>query len=185
MSLLERASEGAPEAFAMLLERHAPALERFARSLLRDTVEAEEALQDALLGAWRHLRGGGRVTHPRAWLFQGVRRAAWRRWRRRAAEPDRLEPIERLGQRAGWGEAHDPEALSALLESRDRLREALQSLSERDREAIWLRDVEGLSGPEAAEVLGLPLATFKTRLHRARLRLRARLQERLTRGGGT
>ena len=184
MSLLELASQGEPEPFAVLLERHAPALQRFVRSLLSNREDAEEALQEAFLGAWRHVSRGGRVEQPRAWFFQVARHAAWRRVRRRAGEPERLEPLERLGMEAGWGGEHDPERLSALLESREQLHAALLELSETDREAVWLRDIEGLSGPEAAAATGLPLATFKTRLHRARLRLRAQLQARLREGGG-
>lgn len=177
MTLLARASAGEPEAFAVVVERHAPALERYVGSLLAGRPQdAEEALQEGLLAAWRHLAAGGRVAHPRAWLYRVVRHAAWRRVRRRAGEPDHFEPLERLGERAGWGGGHDPEALSSLLESGAALKEALAGLSEADREAVWLRDVEGLSGPEAAEAVGLPLAAFKSRLHRARLRLRARLQ---------
>lgn len=86
-------------------------------------------------------------------------------------------PLVELGVAAGWGEVRDPEARVSAMEDHARLHRALDALSPADREVITLRDLEGLSGPEAAQVLDLPLASLKTRLHRARLRLLARLRE--------
>lgn len=86
-------------------------------------------------------------------------------------------PLVELGVAAGWGETRDPEALVSAMEDHLRLHQALDSLHPGDREVITLRDLEGLSGPEAAQVLEIPLSNLKTRLHRARLRLLARLRE--------
>ncbi|TNF30237.1 MAG: RNA polymerase subunit sigma-24, partial [Deltaproteobacteria bacterium] len=69
-----------------------------------------------------------------------------------------------------------PEAAAARAEDRARLATALAALAEADREVIALRDLAGLTGPEAADALGLPLAAMKTRLHRARLRLMGQLR---------
>ncbi len=80
------------------------------------------------------------------------------------------EPLMTLGREAGWG-SDDPEALAIAAERRDTLTRALQALSPGDREVLILRDIEGLSGQEAAEVLAITGAALKSRLHRARLRL--------------
>lgn len=97
------------------------------------------------------------------------------------------EPLMTLGREAGWG-SDDPEALAIAAERTSALTSALQSLSPGDRELLILRDVEGLSGQEAADVLGIKSRALKSRLHRARLRLagalRAGGETKLTDGGG-
>ena len=97
------------------------------------------------------------------------------------------EPLMTLGLEAGWG-SDDPEALAIAAERRDTLTWALQTLSFTDREVLILRDVEGLNGREAAEVLGITGRALKSRLHRARLRLagalRASAEIELTDEGG-
>ncbi|MEW5849260.1 MAG: RNA polymerase sigma factor [Myxococcota bacterium] len=182
MTLLEQAHAGNRDAFTALVARYQAPVFRYLRTLTRTPQEAEDALQQTFLAVWRSLlpdsgagkRGEGSV---RAWLFTIARHAAYRQGRRHAGEPDTLESLESLGERAGWGEPEDPERVAMLLEDRERLHAALARLSDDDREVILLRDVEGLSGEDAARVLDLPLANLKTRLHRARLRLRAALQQ--------
>ena len=77
-------------------------------------------------------------------------------------------------------ENNNPEHNVARLEQHRALQRALLSLDDTDRAVIGLRDLQGLSGPEAASLAGLPLNTFKTRLHRARLRLMAALRSGIT-----
>lgn len=97
------------------------------------------------------------------------------------------EPLMTLGCEAGWG-TDNPEAMAIAAERRNALTSALQSLSSGDREVLILRDIEGLNGPEAAEVLGITSRALKSRLHRARLRLakalRASAEIKLTDQGG-
>ena len=88
------------------------------------------------------------------------------------------EPLARLGERAGWG-SETPEALMAALERRDALERGLDTLRSEEREILLLRDVEGLSGDEAAEVLGISRAAMKSRLHRARLGFAAAMRKEL------
>lgn len=170
------------EAFAVLMRRHAPSLLRFAQRLCGSPQQAEDVVQQTFLNLWRtvvEMPGGQKRgdASVRAWLFQLARNAAYRSARRHVGEPAHTEDLSQLGQRAGWGEDVDPERLAAALEDRQRLRAALETLPLDDQEVLWLRDVEGLDGDEAALALDMPLATMKTRLHRARLRLRAVLQE--------
>jgi RNA polymerase sigma-70 factor (ECF subfamily) len=179
LTLLEAAGRGDRLAFDRLAARHRSRLMAMLSGLLRGDAEAaEDALQDGLLSAWRgaaDFRGDASV---RTWLVTVCRHAAQKRVRRRAGEPRVHEPLEVLAVAAGWGDtAFDPERAAALGEDRSRLRAALASLSEEDRDVIALRDLAELSGPEAAAALGLPLATLKTRLLRARLRLVAALRD--------
>ncbi len=122
-------------------------------------------------GSWR---GEGSV---RAWLLGLARRQAARTWRRRKGEPLDPVPLHELGNLAGWGRDDDPEAFAQALQDRRRLRAALLRLSPQDREVIVLRDLEQLTGPEAAEALGVDLGALKSRLHRARLRLMVELRQ--------
>jgi RNA polymerase sigma-70 factor (ECF subfamily) len=177
LKLLAASAGGDRDAFGQLAVRHAPTLARLLRHLGCDASNRDDALQDALLAAWRHapgFRGDGTV---RAWLLSLTRHAAFRQRRRRSGEPEHHLDLQSLGDAAGWGDTtFDPERAAALAEDRSRLKHALATLSPEDREVLALRDLEGLSGPEAAGILGIPIASMKTRLHRARLRLVAALR---------
>lgn len=169
---------GDRRAFEGLAGRHRPTMLRFARALVPSDAAAEEVVQEALLSAYTHagsFRGEGSV---RAWLLTITRRSA-SRWRRAEPAVESLDdvPLATLGIAAGWGAPEaSPEHLAALAEQADLLGRALARLPEGDRLVLTLRDVEGLSGEEVAEVLDLGLAATKTRVHRARLRLMAELR---------
>lgn len=186
-ALLARCVEGHRPSCAIFVDRHLPALWRFVSTLCADRVSAEDVLQDTLLDALRGAPGfvaRGGADDPRAaraWLYTIARHRAGRQHRRRAGEPARFEDqesIESLGAAAGFGQLPaSPEGALSAQEEHAALEAGLARLAEADREVLLLRDVEGLSGEEAAEVLGIPLAALKTRLHRARLRLAAALRE--------
>jgi RNA polymerase sigma-70 factor (ECF subfamily) len=181
LSLLRAAETGDAAAFDLLVARYEAPVFRFVRSLLRTDADAEDALQQTFLAVWRTVSSGkARKTGEasvRSWLFAIARNNAYRGARRRAGEPAQHESVEQLGKEAGWGQQGDPEALAAALESRARLAAALAALPDEQREVVVLRDVEGLTGPETAAVLGIDLGAAKSRLHRARLALRAQLRE--------
>lgn len=142
---------------------------RYLAAILGQAEDAEDALQETFLAVWRNAAGYRGQGAARAWLYTIARHAASRLRRRRVDEPVELVSLEQLGVAAGWGEPLDP--LPASRESRRELvRTALERLGPEEREIILLRDVEGFSGEETAEMLGLTLPAMKTRLHRARLR---------------
>ncbi|MEZ5361411.1 MAG: sigma-70 family RNA polymerase sigma factor [Bryobacterales bacterium] len=173
--LIEKASAGDRAAFRLIAERHGPALFRYARTLTAHREDAEDVLQEALLSAWRTLSSFRGDASLRTWLFTILRHSAYRLNRRQAQAPQASGDIEALGRAAGWG-GKDPETLVSLAEDRSRLQGALRSLEADDREILLLRDLEGMSGEQAREVLGLSLAAMKSRLHRARLRLAAAIR---------
>ena len=136
--------------------------------------DAADVLAEVFLVAWRRLDDVPPGPEARLWLY-GVARgvmANHRRSRRRR---------ERLGQRlAGVLTEHvgaDPAELAELGGGDDVVRSALAQLPPNDREVIQLSIWEELSAPEVAAVLGVPPATVRTRLHRARLRLRTLLAD--------
>lgn len=185
--LLAAAEGGDGAAFGQLVQAYQAPIYRFLRGLVRGEAEAEDALQETFLSVWRAVQGevAGKAgdASVRSWLFAIARHAAYRRARRRAGQPERTEPLEKLGAEAGWGAQDSPEALAAALESRERLRQALHELDEEEREVLWLRDVEGLSGEETAHILELSVAAMKSRLHRARLKLTARVRQEVDHAG--
>jgi RNA polymerase sigma factor (sigma-70 family) len=177
LELIRRTAAGDRAAFTALVRRHRDGVFRYARGLVSSDQAAEDVLQETWIAVYRGASGFEGASSVRAWVLGISRRLAARTWRLRAGEPADKAPLHELGEQAGWGAEDDPEALAAALESGARVRAALDGLSDSDREILLLRDVEQLTGPEAAEILGISEATMKTRLHRARLRLLAALRE--------
>lgn len=144
-----------------------------ARRLLRDEHDAQDVVQEAYLRALRYW-GGQRGEHPRAWLLTIVRHCCYTWTRRQRADRPTVEyDEERHGAEAGKGYAADAQALE-----NDRLEElerALDRLPMEFREAVVLREVEGLSYKQIARIIGAPIGTVMSRLSRGRRLLQAAL----------
>jgi RNA polymerase sigma-70 factor, ECF subfamily len=173
--LVRRAAGGDRAAFEQLVERHGDSLYRFALRACGAGREAEDALQDGLLAAWRGAATFRGESAARTWLFQVVIHACRRRHRRRAGEPERMEDMAAAASVHHDGPA--PEGQVAAREVGAAIDAALRRMSSEAREILVLRDVEGLEGAEAAAALGITLPAMKSRLHRARLELKARVEE--------
>lgn len=171
--LLTRSADGDRKAFADLMDRHADAVHRLLVSLGAAPDDAEDALQECFISAWRSAGSFQGGESARAWLFTIARNALRRQHRRRVGEPAELEPLAVLGAKAGWGSESD---FSHRLEVEEELEWALSQIPAEERQAIVLRDLEGFSGPETAEELELSLGAMKSRLHRGRLHLMAVLR---------
>ncbi len=166
--LLRLTAEGDPAAFSELMERHADPVYRLLKSLGSTPEDAEDALQECFISAWRGAHtyeGSGSV---RSWLFTIARHTLYRQFRRRAGEPPDAESLEVLAAEAGWGESTD---FTHQLAARDEVEWALAQIPMSERQVVVLRDLEGFSGEEVADVLELSLSAMKSRLHRGRLRL--------------
>ena len=174
-ALIRAAAGGDWSAFEQFVERHRAAVWRHLRTLAPRTQDAEDAMQEAFLAVWRAAGGFRGECSAKKWLFTIARHAAFRQ---RRAQPlvNGLEvtELDELARLAGFA-SESPEQLAARAQCAETLRRALDSLSAEDREIVTLRDLDGLSGEETAEVLGLSLTAMKSRLHRARLRLAAAL----------
>lgn len=173
--LLSRVARGDRAAFACLVRRHSAPVLRFARSLV-DAGSAEDVLQETFLAAYRKADTFRGAESARAWLLAIARNAARRLHRRPSPVLADEEALAELGARAGWGQTPSPLAAAEGAELRERLAAALERLAPADREAIVLRDLEGLTTAETAQVLGIRPGAVKTRLHRARLRLMGALR---------
>jgi RNA polymerase sigma-70 factor, ECF subfamily len=174
-ALVERARGGDRAAFEELIRRHADRLYAVVLRFVADGGEAEEVTQEAFLRAWRSIgRFEGRSRFF-TWLYRiGINEAKRRAGRRPPATVVSLED-EPIPEAPDWSEA--PEARLTQTDLRGVLEEAIRSLPVEYRTPIILRDVEGLTTAEAAEVMELGEAAFKSRLHRARLAVRRALDE--------
>lgn len=173
-ALWHAAVGGDDAAFERVVAAHESDVYRFVRSLGLDGADAEDALQETFIAAWRCATSFRGESTARLWLL-GIARNVVRHARRRTfGEPADFEPLEAIALQAGWGAT---EADREHSEGRVTLvHDALAMLSDDDREILVLRELEGLSGLETAAALGLTLPAMKSRLQRARLRLTAALR---------
>jgi RNA polymerase sigma-70 factor (ECF subfamily) len=173
VSLLARLRAGESRAFEELVTRYQHRIFGVALRMLGSRAEAEEVAQDTFLRAHRALgefRGEARLG---TWLYAIASRLCLNRL---ASGPRRHERSDELA--LSRIPAADDDAVAAL--ERDELQaalhEAIAALPEDRRIVVVLRDLEGLSYEEIGEVLGLPLNTVRTRLHRARGDLKSKLE---------
>ena len=167
-----------------LVAAEGPRLYGVARRLCGDPADAEDLVQETFLQAFRAWDQLASPDNPRPWLYAIARRACQRMRRRRAGEPDRLEPLDTLEGLLPRPAATVPD-LGALAdgphadrlraEAREIVERAVAELPERFRMPLVLADIAELGTADIARALGLEEATVKTRIHRARLRLRAAL----------
>lgn len=178
--LIERGLTGDARALDALFARNTRALYQTALRVLGNPEDAEEALQEGLLSAYRNLPRFERRSQFSTWLTRIVINAALMRRRSK-----RSRPAVSLDESVAEGElplaerfaddGPNPEQLYAGTELGDRMNKKLAEISPLLRTAFWLREIEGLSAAEAAHVLGVSRNTLKARLWRARQELAARL----------
>lgn len=173
--LILSTAAGDRHALEQLVARHGAAALRLAQTVTGDAAAAEDAVQQTFLAVFQHASTFRADASVRSWILTIARNAASRMLRRSSRENLFEEPWIELGIEAGWG-SDDPEAMAMAAEQRNALQDAMSLLSAEDREALLLRDIEGLTGAEAAAVIGIGERALKSRLHRARLRLAAALR---------
>jgi RNA polymerase sigma-70 factor (ECF subfamily) len=177
--LVRLASEGDMEAFEELVMRHADGLYAVLRRFGLDDDEAGDVAQETFLRAWRGLPRFERRSRFFTWLYRIGFNEAQRRLSKRPAAGAVVSAEERpLDDLAD--DAPGPENQFEREELRAALAAALRDLPVELRAPVVLRDVEGLSTREAASVLDLGEAAFKSRLHRGRMALRALVGPRLS-----
>jgi RNA polymerase sigma-70 factor (ECF subfamily) len=181
--LLEALLAGNPAAYRQLVELNSANVYSVALKLLGDEQEAEDVLQETFLSAFEAIdRFEGR-SKLSTWLYRIAYNASLMRLRKRGQMTtfslDRPLGAEDVPEEAvshhlvDWSAVPDDQLLTA--EARQEMDRAIAELPEPLRSAFVLRDIQGLSGAEAAEILGITVQAVKNRLHRARLRLRDRL----------
>jgi RNA polymerase sigma-70 factor (ECF subfamily) len=164
--------------FDHVLSRYLPSLHRMAFRKLGNAVDAEDAVQEALLSAYKHLdqfNGGAQMS---TWLTTIVINAARMQLRRRSRhvhlsldEPLGVEQESSLEQQLADG-GPSPEDVCRQSELHEHVRQLLPQLSPRLRRVFQLRELDGLTTRETAVILGVPSGTVKAQLLRARAKLR-------------
>jgi len=185
---LEALKTGDRSEFARLVEDTSSHIYHLALKILRDPQDAEDVLQDTYIKALRALPGFEGRSSLSTWLYRIAVNEALMLLRKRKItlvpvdeDPDEDEPASGLIL-TDWDALPEDELLSS--EGRQRLEEAVDTLPDTLRIVFMLRDIEGMSIRETAELLNLTETAVKTRLLRARMRLRNQLStyysERLT-----
>jgi RNA polymerase sigma-70 factor (ECF subfamily) len=184
-ALVERLRGGDEAALEELMQRYEAKVYRLAVGMMKNREDALEAVQDAFWNVYRKIDTFKAEASFSTWLYRIALNSIYMRLRSRGRHEGRLESLEdlpdpidpRTGHFAGTVEDWSERADDAVLrkELAEVLEESVAELPEEYRAIFTLRDVDGLSNQEVADILGLTLAATKTRLHRARLFLRDRL----------
>src|ERR671923_1890076 len=177
--LLERARSGDLDAFNDLVAVYQDHLYALVVRMVPDRDQAADAVQEAFFSAYRNLRSfrGGSV---RSWLSRICVNAAMDAQRARKRRPAQPYPeLEDESWQPPAGEEADPVHSALTSERQKALADALARVTDDQRTAIVLFDVEGYDYAEIAEMTGVSLGTVKSRIHRGRLALRGLLEERM------
>lgn len=181
LALVGRVLAGDRRAFEPLVRRHERRVYRVTLAVLGNTEDAEEAMQDAFVKAYRHLNQFRQESKFTTWLTRiAINEALQKKLSRKenvsledVRESELLLPSRDEPWRA------DPEKLYGKQEMKRLMESAIQSLDAIYRQAFVLRDVEDMSAQEAAEAAGIAVAAMKSRVLRARLMVREALAAKL------
>lgn len=185
--LAERAATGDHVAFGHIMRRCNQRLFRVARGVLNNDQDAEDAVQDAYINAYKHLKQFRHDANLKTWLTRIVLNEAYGRLRKERSAPTlnsldaeevSLTEITNIIPFPGHtASGIDPIKSAANEEIRRLLEVAVAELPEKFRTVFVLREIETCSIEETAALLDIPQDTVKTRLHRAKLQLRETLQD--------
>lgn len=174
--LVRRAQADDERAFGELVERYETKVYSLGMKMLRNPEDAEDVLQDTFLRAYRGLKSFKGNSTFSTWIYRITANSALMRLRKKQLPTVSIEDADEREAPiniADWA----PGPVEQLLneETRQAMNEAIESLPPEFGQVFVLRDVEGLSNAEVAEILDLSVAAVKSRLHRARLKVRNRL----------
>jgi len=181
--LVRRAKDGDKEAFESLVRQHQGRVFAVAGGILRNREDVEDIAQQVFLKAYFSLKRFDQRAAFSTWLYKITLNECWDLLRKRKARPLVLETDLSEDQARQYQAAEEvadghPDA-SQRVASRERLEQLLECLEERDRSMLVLKEVQGFSVEEIAEVLELNANTVKVRLFRARQRIAESLRRRL------
>src|SRR5882757_10708108 len=177
-TMVVKASQDDPEKARRFREAALPYLDdayTLARYLLRDAVDAEDAVQECYLRAYKHF-DSYRGPAMKPWLFAILRNVCYAEYARRKAAPtSTIDDVPESAEQAPlWHETQEtPEAQLVRAKDSDTIRRMVAALTEPFRETFVLREIENLSYREIASVAAVPVGTVMSRLARARAMLRS------------
>ncbi|MBA3450494.1 MAG: sigma-70 family RNA polymerase sigma factor [Chloroflexia bacterium] len=179
-ALIRASQAGDLEAFNLLVQRHERPVFNVALRLLRDVGLAEDATQDTFIRAWQNIRTF-QTGSVRSWLYKIATNRSYDMLRASARRPAgsleaEMVEIEPIWASSGHGE-ESPDAHALRRELSIYLERALTALPDDQRMVVLLVDVQGLDYHEVAETMGIALGTVKSRLSRARAKIRQALAD--------
>lgn len=173
--LLTAARKGDRAALSTLLDRHQQKVFGFGVKMCGDSEDAKDVAQDTLLTMARSVKDFRGDASLSTWLYTVARSFCIKKRRRTKGAPAFHEPLDKVANENVGELAATPEQALLDREARETVVAALDTLEPEAREVVVLRDIEGLTASEVAEVRGTSVAAVKSRLHRARAALRERL----------
>ena len=191
LEIIEGLRSGDDRAFERLVREYVGPLHAVALRLLQNDADADDAVQEAFLNAFRYFDGFRADARLGTWLHRIVVNAALGRLRKRKRRPDFgadvidiNELLPQFGENGHPKRYSEPwvqpaEELATRAETREQVRRMIDKLPDNYRTVLILRDIEELSTAETSELLELSLGTVKVRLHRARQALRNLLEAEL------
>lgn len=181
--LVRTIQSGAIERFPELVRRYEQTLYNFGLKMCGEAQDAEDVVQDTFLNVFRYLKGFRYETKFKNWLYRIATSTCIKKRRKSKFAPDREFSLDDFlpkdqaaieNQAPAWARLPLDQVLNEELGRT--LKKAILELPEKYRVVLVLRDIEGFSTEESADILNLSLANIKVRLHRARLFLREKLK---------
>jgi RNA polymerase sigma-70 factor (ECF subfamily) len=173
-TLIDRTLAGDPEAFGVLVTRYQDRLYNMLVCVTGSAEEARDVAQEAFIRAFVNLATFQRSAGFYTWLFRIAFNLRIGHKRREQRHRTWQQQTWEQGQRSSVG-GHDPSASLESSECVQRVRTAINRLADDHRDVLLLREIEGCCYEEISRILGVPLGTVRSRLHRARAQLRLEL----------
>jgi RNA polymerase sigma-70 factor, ECF subfamily len=180
--LITQFKEGSMEAMEAIVDRYENRIFTFGLKMCGHLQDAEDITQDTFLNAFRYLNSFREETKLKNWLFKIAATACIRKRRKKKCEPDHELSLESFFSKEGIHETYeipdwsdDPSDKVLQAEMKTVINDSIRTLPHKYKLVFNLRDIEGFSTKETAEILGISIESVKTRLHRARLALREKI----------
>ena len=180
--LISEFKAGSMEAMEKIVERYEDRIFSFGLKMCGQLQDAEDIAQETFLNAFKYLKDFREETKLKNWLFKLAATACIRKRRKKKCEPDHELSLDAFIPRNGESTTYDipdwsddPSDYMLRGELKKVIEGAIHSLSHKYRLVFNLRDMEGFSTQETADILGISTQSVKTRLHRARLFLREKI----------
>jgi RNA polymerase sigma-70 factor (ECF subfamily) len=185
LDLVRRIKAGDEEALAQMIERYHARIYSLSYGVLRNAEDAEESTQDSFLTLYRKIRTFDESKKFFSWFYRVALNQAYSRARRRkpGIKISIQEHLPRFSEDGHFAVGDWPDDAVAIEDEASakelaaRAGEFIEELPRPYRDVIWMADVEEMPPAEIAEILGISMPAFKSRLHRARLHVRQRLAE--------
>lgn len=187
--LIKAIQSGRKDLFAELVQRYERSLYNFARKMCAESRDAEDVVQDTFLNVFRYLNDFRYETKFKNWLYRIATSTCIKKRRKSKFAPERELSLDEFlpqdetmvdQQIPAWATLPLDQVLNEELNRT--LKQAIVQVPEKYRVVLVLRDIEGFSTEESAQILNLTPANIKVRLHRARLFLREKLKTYFTDG---